>query len=143
MATFNIGPDGSVIVTVNGAALPLPNVTKFTYKQISEEAESRPLNGPPKRRKVPKGWEGTIDNDRANSGLDDFFVLEEGTYYAGGDSMNINILCTALDAVTRLPAQYRFDNATLYYEDGGTFEQGTKPVGQQVKFWASTMTKVA
>lgn len=141
MATFNIGKDRSVTIIVNGAPLSPKTVTSFSAKQESKVITSEPLNDAPARRKVPRGWSGGLSYDRGDSTLDNYFVLEERTYYAGADADQIQILETTVDPVTRNIAQFRYDNVVLEYEDGGDAKADDR-IMQKVKWTAATKTPV-
>lgn len=141
MSDFNIGKDRSVSIIVNGAVLAATKVTSFSAKQESKVIVSEPLNGPPARRKLPRGWSGDIGYDRGDGILDGYFVLEETTYYAGADADVIQILETTLDPRTRAIAQFRYDNVVLEYEDSGTAKADDR-IMQKVKWTASTKTQV-
>lgn len=137
---FNIGKDHVLDIVTSRGILRAPILTGFTSKQITTSLESKAADGVNRFAELPAGWEGTMDFDRASSGLDDYFAQSEADYYGGlaGDVVTITETNTEVSgAIT----QFRFTGVVLKFDDAGD-KGGEKIVKQKVSWKASRRIKV-
>lgn len=137
-APFNIGHDVTVDIVdgVTGQVLSrFPPTTHFSFQQITKTEESEPVNFKPLFREVPKGWRGTIEYDRRDSTIDDYFCSQEALYWISGSYTPGSITQTITEA-NGLVKQYKYNNVALKYDDAGSFKAADK-VMVRISFMAS------
>ncbi|HKT53322.1 MAG TPA: hypothetical protein VJP88_02645 [Caulobacteraceae bacterium] len=142
---YNVGRDATLNIVASGSPLSPILLTNFESNQETVDLKSKPLNGPPIFQKVPDGWKGSFEIDRANSILDDYFAAEESAYFAGDDANVVTILQTIRDAAVGAVGpvhQYRYTGVVLKLENAGAYTADAK-VSQKVSFVASQRIKVS
>jgi hypothetical protein len=135
---FNIGSDSVLTVLVNGQPIGSQLLTSFEFRQMTTRLTSKPINSSPNYREVEEGWEGTLEYDRSNSVLDDFFAAKEAGRYAGQQPPQVTVT-TKITNVDQSISRFRFDGMALKLDQGGKYAQDEK-VTQQVGWVASRRT---
>lgn len=135
---FNIGSDSVMTFLVNGAPIGSMLLTSLDFKQLTTRLTSKPINNVPGYREVEEGWEGSLEYDRSNSVLDDFFAAKEAARYSGQQPPQIAIT-TRITNVDSSVSRYRFDGVAVKLDNGGKYASDDK-VMQQVSWVASTRT---
>ena len=140
--TFSIGHDVSVDLydSVNGKIISFPAVTGFSAEPITKGINSEPLNGPPLYAENPNGWRGTIDFDRTDKRIDEYFATREALYYQGGSLFSASITQTIRESDGSV-TQYRYPGCALKYEQAGQWKAADK-VSLRVSWNASQRVKV-
>lgn len=138
--TFSIGRDLSVnIVTANGPFRPTL-ITGFGSKPNNKRTSIKGLDGITRFVRHPDGWEGSIDIERQDSTVDDYFAQVEANYYAGINEASVTITETKQEpngAIT----QYRYLGVMLEYADAGQW-RGDDTVKIKVNFVAARRVKI-
>jgi len=135
---FNIGSDSVMSFLVNGLPIGSMLLTSFEFKQLTTRLTSKPVNNVPGYREVEEGWEGTMEYDRSNSVLDDFFAAKEAARYAGQQPPQVTVT-TKITNTDGSVSRFRFDGMAVKLDNGGKYASDEK-VMQQVAWVASTRT---
>lgn len=138
---FNTGRDVVLDVMTPTGPLRLPTTTtgweaKPKYKPI----ESIAINGDNNHANIPIGWTGTIEMDRTDNVVSDFFATLEANYYAGiniGYATITETISESNGSVT----QYRYTKVSLRLEENGKFV-GDDRVQVKIGFDASRRIRI-
>jgi hypothetical protein len=141
LAPFNIGRQASLGIIVNGVPLVATKLTKFTWKEEVIKLKSRPLASRPVNVNIPDGYSGTLEFDRGNGVLDQYFAQRSAQYWSSGVIDTIQINYTIPDPTTGAIMQLRFEGITLEFASGGDYEQDK--IVQQKADWMATDMSVA
>lgn len=117
---FNTGRDLTVILIGIFGRLDMPNVTAFTARQETAQVRSDRLDGVQLTAELPKGWSGTIDMDRANRALDDFFAATEAAWIDGGQ-YNVSQMFVYIREADQSLSFWTYNNVALRFDDSGDF----------------------
>jgi hypothetical protein len=138
---YSIGRDISLnIIGLNGP-LNFAQVVGFQSKPDTTDQKIKGLDGVTRHLRFPDGWTGSLDLERQDSTLDDYWTQVENNYYAGLNELPISITETIRE-VSGSISQYRYVDVLLTIDDAGSFK-GDKSVSQKVKFVAARRLKVA
>jgi hypothetical protein len=138
---FSLGKDVTLQVITATGTLNLPaTVTAFDTKPQYNKLRRKGMDGVVRGANIPDGWEGTIQLDRHDSVVDDFFAAAEAGFYSGENSFTASILET-IDEISGGTSQYRYTGVTLSFDDAGN-KQGDNVITQTIGFFASRRQKV-
>lgn len=137
---FNVGSDSKLTIISGGARLSARIRTGFEAKQITTKLKSVASDGVNRYRELEEGWEGTLEFDRADSVLDDFFALKEANRYAGIAPPSVTITETNSELNGSITI-YRFEGVTLKMDTAGK-RDGDKKVDVKIGWTASRRFKV-
>ncbi|MDE2468743.1 MAG: hypothetical protein KGL35_08370 [Bradyrhizobium sp.] len=138
---FTVGRDVYIDITTATGPLRLPiTTTGFDAKQSTKKIESHGLDGVNRFAELPAGWSGTIDMDRSDSSLDDYFAQAEADYYAGKIVPPATITETITEANGTV-SQYRYIGVVFAFSDAGK-KKGDDKVSQSISWSASKRLKV-
>lgn len=137
---FNVGSDSKLTIISGGTRLSAKIRTGFEAKQITSKLKSVASDGVNRYRELEEGWEGTLEFDRADSTLDDFFALKEANRYAGIAPPSVTITETNSELNGSITI-YRFDGVTLKMDTAGK-RDGDKKVDVKIGWTASRRIKV-
>lgn len=138
---YTVGRD--VTYTVSGPDGPIrfSEITKFTSKQDKTEKKIKGLDGITRHLRFPDGWSGSMEIDRRDSTVDDYFAQLESNYYAGLNEDGGTITETITEADGSV-SQYRYTGVLLSLDDAGS-KGGDDNVKMKVSFVASRRIKAA
>jgi hypothetical protein len=141
--SFSVGHDIAVDVVdpVTGSLVAWPNATGFDAEPNTKQISSEPLNGPPLYAENPMGWKGSIEFDRIDSTVDDFFARNEALYYQGANLLSGTITQTIQETRTGAVSQYRFSGVAFKLTQAGKWKSGDK-VMMKIDWVASQRVKV-
>lgn len=117
-----------------------PARTGFSAEPITKTINSEPLNGPPLFAEAPNGWHGTMDFDRTDSTIDDYFAKNEALYFAGGNPITGTITQTIQEKNGSV-TQYVFNGVAIKPSQMGAWKAAEK-VAIRVDWSASNRVKV-
>jgi len=118
---FNTGRDVVLDVMTPTGPLRLPTtVTGWEAKPKYKPIESIAINGENNHANIPIGWTGTIELDRTDSSVDDFFATLEANYYAGINIGYATITETKSESNGQVK-QWRYTKVSLRLEEAGKF----------------------
>ena len=137
---FNIGSDTTISLIVNGQILRSDILTSFEAKQLTTALKSKAMDGVTRYDDVEEGWEGTLEFDRADSSMDDFFAAKEAARFSGGPKPGISITETTTNVDGSI-VKYRYNRVTLKMDTIGA-RKGDAKVEQKVSFKASRRIKI-
>ncbi len=139
---FSIGHDVAVDVTdpVTGQIVSWPAATGFNSEPNTKQIVSEPLNSPPLYAELPTGWKGSIEFDRRDSSIDDFFARNEALYWNGSNLLTGTITETITEQNGTL-SQYRYEKVAFKLAQKGQWKAQDK-VSMKIDWVASTMIKV-
>lgn len=142
LAGFTVGHDVSVDIydATTGQIVSFPPPTGFEAEQITKQLTSEPLNGYPLFGENPMGWKGTLEFDRYDPSIDNYFASLEALFYSGGNIVSVSITQTIAERTGAL-SQYRFTGVALKLTSSGKFKSGDK-VPVKIDWIASTRLKV-
>lgn len=129
-----------VLVTANGTlAIPAAAITKFNAKPTTGDEKRIGLDGEARHNVTHGGWTGSIDIDRFDSTLDDFWAAAEDSYHNG-----VNLPWGFIQETIQEPnggiSQYRYEKVAYKVTDLGD-KEGDKVVKMKLEFMASRRRK--
>lgn len=138
-----IGKDVSVnIVTSTGNfTIPPAAITKFDATPDTSTERRKGLDGISRFAVYPDGWKGSLEIDRFDSTVDDYWAQYESDYYAGRNLQPATITETIQEPSGAI-TQYRYTGVLFDLKDIGAREPD-KIIKQKVDFVASRRIKVA
>ena len=140
---FNVGHDAQVTVVdgPTGAVITtFPPTTMFDFKPTTKRLMSEPVNGKPIYREVPQGWEGTLEYDRYDGAIDDYFATWEANYWNGASYLAGSITQTVQEQTGAI-SQYQYQGVAMKLDTAGTYKAADK-VPVKITWCASTRVKV-
>ncbi|MFL9904215.1 hypothetical protein PQR71_39860 [Paraburkholderia fungorum] len=137
---FNVGSDTTLSLIVNGQILRSAILTSFEARQITASLNSTAIDGVNRYDEIEKGWEGTLDYDRADSILDDFFAAKEAGRYSGARKPTVSITETTTN-VDGTVVKYRYPRCALKLDTIGA-RKGDAKVEPKVSFKCGRRIKV-
>ena len=118
---YNTGRDVALDINMPNGPVRLANITDFTSKEMTKSEESHGIDGVSRYQEIPKGWEGTIDIDRANSNADTAIAYLEGLYFAG-----LNVPASTIVETIQEPTggitQWRYWGVQFKMDDHGSWK---------------------
>lgn len=117
-----------------------PARTGFSAEPITKTINSEPLNGPPLFAEAPNGWKGTIEFDRTDASIDDYFAKNEALYFNFGNPITGTITQTIAEK-TGAVSQYVFIGVAIKPSQMGKWKAAEK-VAIQLDWSASTRVKI-
>lgn len=115
---YTVGRDITISVQTPSGVLTLNGVTKFTKKRDSTTKKVKKIDGKTDTLNFPDGWSGTIDIERQDSTVDDYFAAVEAGYYAGQNSLPGSITETTTE-VSGATTQYQYTATVLNLTNAG------------------------
>lgn len=138
---FSVGRDVSLDITGPSGPLRFNLITKFSSKQSTKENAVKGLDGITRPVRFFDGWTGSLDIERQDATIDDYFSQLEANYYAGINEASVTITETITE-VSGAVTQYRYMGVLLKLDDAGDWS-GDATVKQKLSFVASRRVKVA
>ena len=141
---FNVGRDCQVVVIhpkAPGGKVDLPNLTMFDCKQITANIKVDRLDGTQMNAELPKGWTISIENERGNSGMDEFFAAVESAWYLFGQ-YSVGTIYQYITEANGSQSTYQFDNVAMKFDDPGSWK-GDASVKQKISGTCNRRIKVA
>jgi hypothetical protein len=136
----SVGRDCTLVVQGPFGRVDLPNVMSFDSKQETATVKVDRLDGQQIHGELPKGWSGSFENERGNSGLDDLFANIEAAWYNSG-SVAVSTMYQYVQEPDGATSTYAYDNVTLKLDDAGAWK-GDASVKQKVSFYANRRRRV-
>lgn len=137
---LSIGRDCTLVVIGPYGRIDLPNVMGFEAKQVTSNIKVDRLDGVQLNAELPKGWEGSFENERGNSGLDDAFAEMETAWFEGG-TVGVGTIYQYIMEADGSQTTYQFDNVSMKLDDAGSWK-GDASVKQRVSFNANRRRRV-
>ena len=140
VGTASVGRDCQIVLIGPFGRVDLPNVMSFDCKQTVAEIKVDKLDGNQIHARLPKGWTGSFENERGNSGLDDLFTQTEASWFNAG----LVVASTLYQYVTETDGSqstYQFDNVAMTLSEAGSWK-GDSTVKQKVDFEANRRRRV-
>ena len=139
--SFSVGRDVSLDITGPNGPLVLNQIISFMSKPDITDQKIKGLDGITRHLRFPDGWSGSLELERQDSTLDDYWSQLEAAYYAGSNELPVTITET-IQEVNGAISQYRYLQVLLTIEDAGMFK-GDASVHQKVRFVAARRVKVS
>lgn len=139
----SIGKDVSIdIVTARGNfVIPASAITSFEMSPDTTSEKRKGLDGVARFALHPDGWKGTMEIDRFNSDVEDYWAQFEADYYAGINTST----ATALETITEADgstSQYRYTGLVIQLDTLGS-RSADKVITSKVSLMASRRIKVS
>lgn len=140
---FNVGRDCQVVIThalAPNGRVDLTNLMTFDCKQVTANIKIDRLDGVQLNAELPKGWTITIENERGDAVVDDFFAAVEAAWYSGGNY----VMATIYQYITETngaQTTYQFDNVALKFDNPGSWK-GDASVKQSISGTCNRRRKV-
>lgn len=131
---FNVGSDTTISILNNGTIMRSSILTSFEARQITASLKSTAIDGVNRYDEIEQGWEGTLDYDRADSILDDFFAAKEAARYAGNTLPTITITETTVNKDGTV-SKFRYPRCALKFDTIGA-RKGDSKVEERVSWRA-------
>jgi hypothetical protein len=138
---FSLGRDNSITINTPFGPLVPSLITNFDSKQEHVKKQSKGMDGRVRNIIFPDGWTGTLEVDRQNSNVDDFFAALEAAYYAGQNIGSSTITQTISEANGAV-SQYQYVGVNFEYTDAGSWKQDDI-THQKLTFTAEQRIKLA
>ena len=138
---FNVGRDVTldIIDPVRGP-VRFPIRTGWKADPTYADLTSIGLDGINRHAHLPTGHTITLDLDRKDASVNDYFVQSETDYFNGVALGNVSITET-IQAADGSLSQYRYLNVALKLTNGGDYK-GDSKVSMQIQGMASRKIKV-
>ncbi len=136
--SFSVGKDISVTVVANGATLSIAGKTAAEFKPMYSERVSHGLDGIVRFMPIPAGWEGTIEFDRKDSGVETFFATVESGYYSGAGISAGTVTQTITNPDGSI-SSFLYSGAMFTLREAGNWK-GDDKVTMRIDMKASTRT---
>jgi hypothetical protein len=137
---FNIGSDTTISIISAGSIIRSAILTSFEAKQMTASVDSVAIDGVNRFDEIEKGWEVSLDYDRADSIFDDFFAAKEAARYAGLPPPKLSITETTTNADLTV-VKYRYSGVALKLDTIGK-RTGDAKVEQKISGKASRRKKI-
>lgn len=132
---YSVGRDISLTLTTSGGPLTFNKITGFSSKQETSKQKVKRLDGVTDALRFFDGWSGSFDIERADSGVEDYFIQLESNYYAGINEIPATILET-ISNPDGSTSQYRYERVILSLDQAGDWK-GDSSVKIKVGFEAA------
>jgi hypothetical protein len=120
--------------------VPPAAITGFDASPDTSNEKKMGMDGEARHLITHAGWKGSLDIDRFDSTVEDFWAATEAAYYAGQSTAYGYIQETIQEANGGV-SQYRYEKVVLDLKDLGK-KQGDKSVTMKLDFMASRRIKV-
>lgn len=137
---FTVGRDVALDITGPSGIVRFSLITAFTAKPDVMDQKVKGLDGLVRHVVFHDGWTGSLDLERQDSALDDYWAQLEANYFQGINNLYLTITETITEVAGNI-TQYRFENVLLKLEDSGDWK-GDATVKQKLTFLASRRKKV-
>ena len=132
---FNVGRDLTMVLVGQFGRVDVPNLTAFNSRQETASIRSDRLDGIQLLAELPKGWSGTIDGDRGNRVIDDFFASTEAAWITSC-IYNVSVMYVYLLEPGGALSTWIYDNVALRLDDAGNY-RGDAVVTQRIMWRAN------
>jgi hypothetical protein len=130
-----------VIVTATGTLdVPPAAIASFSSQPENSVEQRKGLDGETRHLVTPGPWKGSIEIDRFDSSVEDFWARIEANYFAGINTPYGYIQETIQEPNGGL-SQYSYEKVALDLKDLGK-KIADKPVTLQLDFYASRRIKI-
>jgi hypothetical protein len=134
---FTIGPNCSVAIYNGGQEVNVGLITQinFNAKPRIVKKQVNLMSGYTFDLAFLQGWEGSIDIQRTDASLDNFWYQQiESAVQGGLPFPSFNIIAT-IKETNLSTTRFTFQGAILYYDDSGTYAN-EEAVMQRISFAA-------
>lgn len=138
---FTVGRDVSLDIIGPSGPLRFSLITGFSAKPDITDQKIKGLDGITRHVRFPDGWSGSLEIERENSLVDDYFADLEANYYAGLNEKAATITETITE-VSGAVSQYQYVGVLFKLDDAGDYK-GDATVKQKLSFVASRRLKVS
>lgn len=131
-----------VIVAGGGTVLDVPPsaITKFSAKPTTGDEKRTGMDGEVRHLITHEGWSGSLEIDRLDSQIEDYWAAAEAAYFAG-QSLPWGTIQETIQEPSGAITQWRYERVVLKVDDLGDRE-GNKTIKMKVSFMASRRIKV-
>lgn len=139
---YTVGRDIKVtLITSLGTVASFAVRTGFSKKQETNDVKVKRADGIVDHVVIPDGWTGTLDYDRGDSTIDDYFANLETAYYAGTNIASGSIVETITENDGSV-SQYTYTGVQMKLSDGGS-QTGDNTLKMKIDWMASRRKKTA
>lgn len=137
-----VGRDISLVVVTSRGTLNIPPaaITGFSSAPNNGVDKRKGFDGKTRTLISPGDWQGSLDIDRFNSAIEDYWAQIEADYYAGLDTAYGTIQETIQEPNGSI-TQYRYEDMALDLKDLGS-KTADQAVTIKLDFHASRRTKI-
>ena len=138
---LSVGRDITInLHTAVDGELQVTTVTSFNANSNAVEGVVEPLDGSPIPYVIPNGFSGTVDFERTDASLDDFWDDYEAQYYLGRN-LKASTITETINETDGSQSQYIYTNVFFKVGDFGPWSRnGT--VKQTLTFSAGRRQKI-
>ena len=137
---FSVGRDISLVIVTAGNPISFNLLTDFQSKQDTTKTRIKGLDGKTRWVRFFDGWSGSMQIERRDSTVDDYFTQLEAAYYAG-----INEQAASITDIKQEPngaiTQYRYFGVLLDLDDAGKWS-GDATVKQSISWVCERRIKI-
>jgi hypothetical protein len=137
---FSVGRDVSVDFLGPTGPVRFNLITGFESMPDTNEVKIKGLDGIVRFLSLPDGWRGTLEVERGDSVMDDYFAQLESQYYSGLNIQALTITQTVQEPGGNV-SQYRYEGVVLKLDSAGSWK-GDDSVKQKISFMASRRKKI-
>lgn len=138
---YTVGRDVVVDITTPLGPVNFQVRTGFMKKQETNDIKVKRADGITDYLFLPDGWSGTLDYERQDSQIDDYFAGLEQAYYVGINLGSATITETIQETNGNL-SQYRYEGCVFKLDDAGS-SGGDETIKQKIGWSASRRKKVS
>ena len=137
---LSVGRDITINLHTSQGELQVTTVTSFNARPNAVEGQVEPLDGSPIPYVIPNGFSGTIEFERTDASLDDFWDDYEDAYYLG-QNLRASTITETINEVDDSQSQYIYTNVFFKADDLGPWSRnGT--VKQTLSFHGARRQKI-
>ena len=118
--SFSTGRDTTIVLIGPFGQVQLDNVTGFEARQVIQALKVDRLDGVQLQADLPKGWEGSLDMDRASNSLDILMAGIEAQWFAGGNTVQ-STMFQYIEEADGSTTTISYDNVCMRLDDAGAW----------------------
>lgn len=118
---LSVGRDLTFTVVGPTGNLTLGGVTDYNPKPKFKQLEHKDIDGTISNAAIPDGWDISINIDRQDPTVDNFFVALEASYFAGTNILAGTISENIQEADGSV-SKYQYTGVSLTYENAGAWK---------------------
>jgi hypothetical protein len=137
-----IGRDVRLVIVTSTGTLNIPPaaIASFDSQPETSNEKKMGLDGEARNLLTHAGWKGSLEIDRFDSTVEDFWAASEAAFYAG-QNLPYGIIQETIQEANGGTTQYRYEKVVLDLKDLGK-KTGDKSVTMKMDFMASRRIKV-
>ena len=119
--SFSVGRDLTFTVVGPNGNLTFSGVTDYNPKPKFNQLEHKDIDGTISNAAIPHGWDISINIDRKDPTVDNFFAVLEAAYFAG-QNIGAGTISENIQEVDGSVSKFQYTGVSLTYENAGAWK---------------------